>query len=167
MSNFIQQGYLVERLKFNRHSGSFMIDMEILISIMKSPSHTILNDILTLDQLCTVTSIPIRIFTNFITLIPSLTFTELRVVLQRVWHASREPDTWFRPFWNLVKIDPVAETSFPELVLFSIFHLDYQSLLSRFCFSHRWIILAIAKSDFSDGFKLHCGYKYIYKTLND
>ena len=37
---------------------------------------------------------PIRFSTNFMTLIPSLTFTELRVVfmehLQRMWHASRE-----------------------------------------------------------------------------
>ena len=37
---------------------------------------------------------PIRLSTNFMTLIPSLTFAELRVDsmehLQRVWHASRE-----------------------------------------------------------------------------
>ena len=41
-----------------------------------------------------VTSQPIRLSTNFMILIPSLTFTDLRVVfiehLQRVWHASRE-----------------------------------------------------------------------------
>ena len=42
----------------------------------------------------TATSQPIRLSTNFMTFIPSLTFTELRVVsmeyLQRVWLASRE-----------------------------------------------------------------------------
>ena len=41
-----------------------------------------------------MTSQPIRLSTNFMTLIPSLTFTELWVVsiehLQRVWHASKE-----------------------------------------------------------------------------
>ena len=46
------------------------------------------------DPWPTVTSLPIRLSTNFMTLIPSLTFTELWVVsmehLQRVWLASRE-----------------------------------------------------------------------------
>ena len=46
------------------------------------------------DPWPTVTSQPIRLSTNFMTLIPTLTFTELRVVSmehwQRVWHASRE-----------------------------------------------------------------------------
>ena len=46
------------------------------------------------DPWPTVTSQPIRLSTNFMTLIPTLTFTELRVVsmehLQQVWHASRE-----------------------------------------------------------------------------
>ena len=42
----------------------------------------------------TVTSIPIRLYTNFMTLIPSLTFDQFQVVsmehLQRMWHAIRE-----------------------------------------------------------------------------
>ena len=46
------------------------------------------------DPWPTVTTQPIRLSTNFMTLIPTLAFTELRVVsmehLQRVWHASRE-----------------------------------------------------------------------------
>ena len=46
------------------------------------------------DPWPTVTSQPIRLSSNFVTLIPSLAFTELWVVskqhLQRVWHASRE-----------------------------------------------------------------------------
>ena len=46
------------------------------------------------DPWPTVTSLPIRLSTNFMTFIPSLTFTELWVVsmehLQRMWLASRE-----------------------------------------------------------------------------
>ena len=46
------------------------------------------------DPWTTVTSLPIRLSTNFMTFIPSLTFTESWVVsmehLQRVWLASRE-----------------------------------------------------------------------------
>ena len=46
------------------------------------------------DPWPTVTSLPIRLSTNFMTFIPSLTFTELWVVsmehLQRVWLANRE-----------------------------------------------------------------------------
>ena len=46
------------------------------------------------DPWPTVTSLPIRLSTNSMTFLPSLTFTELRVVsmehLQRVWLASRE-----------------------------------------------------------------------------
>ena len=62
------------------------------------------------DPWPTVTSQPIKLSTNFITLIQSLTFTELWVVsmeyLQQVWHASRERLP-FRtpvpsPFWDLL-----------------------------------------------------------------
>ena len=76
---------------WNRHSGSFMVDTGILFSNMKFPSHE-----------CWMTFWPLtnsdyptnQTFHNSMTLIPTLTFTELRVVsmehLQRVWHASRE-----------------------------------------------------------------------------
>ena len=71
---------------WNRHSGSLMVNMGILFSNMKSPSHECWS--------VTVTSQPIRLSTNFMSLIPSLTFTELRVVsmehLQRMWLANRE-----------------------------------------------------------------------------
>ena len=81
---------------WNLHSRSFMVDTEIFFRNVKSPSHECRvvyeNDILTLGQW--LISQPIRLSTNFMTLIPSLTFAELRVVsmehLQRVWHASRE-----------------------------------------------------------------------------
>ena len=53
------------------------------------------------DPWPTVTSLPIGLSTNFMTFIPSLTFTELWVVsmehLQRVWLASRERLPFRRP----------------------------------------------------------------------
>ena len=56
-----------------------------------------------------MTSKPIRLFTNFMTLIPNSTFLKLLVVsmehLKGVWHASRERlpcrITWFHPFLRL------------------------------------------------------------------
>ena len=81
------------------------------------------NDILILDQL-QWHPLPISFSINFMTLIPNLTFTELRVVsmkrLQRVWHASRAR----LPFRSLVPSHilelvyaPIVETSFPELAV--------------------------------------------------
>ena len=58
-----------------RHSGTFMVDTGIFFSNMNPPSlkwHS--------DPWPTVTSQPIRYSTYFMTLILSLTFTELRVV---------------------------------------------------------------------------------------
>ena len=67
-----------------------MVDTEILFSNMKSPSHECHSE----HRRVAVTSQPIRLVTNFMTLIPSFTCTELRVVsmehLQRVGHASKE-----------------------------------------------------------------------------
>ena len=89
-SKLLKQGYLVERLKssfrkFYGRYGDLIEQYGVTLSRM-------LNDILTLDQLWL--SLPIRRSTNFMTFIPSLTFTELWVVsmehLQRVWLASRE-----------------------------------------------------------------------------
>ena len=83
-SKLLKQGYLVERLKssfrkFYGRYGDLIEQYGVTLSRM-------LNDILTLDQQW----LP----TNFMTFIPSLTFTELWVVsmehLQRVWLASRE-----------------------------------------------------------------------------
>ena len=70
-SKLLKQGYLVERLKSSFRNVKW---------------HS--------DPWPTVTSLPIRLSTNSMTFIPSLTFTELWVVsiehLQRVWLASRE-----------------------------------------------------------------------------
>ena len=76
------------------------------------------------------------------TLIPTLTFTELRVVstehLQRVWHASRERLP-FRtpgsvpPFWDLLMLQLLRPNSSTLPCLYSTFHLEYRLVLSRFC----------------------------------
>ena len=90
-SKLLKQGYLVERLKssfrkFYGRYGDLIQQYEVSLSRMLIKWHS--------DPWPTVTSRPIRLPTNFMTLIPSLTFTELWVVfmehLQRVWHASRE-----------------------------------------------------------------------------
>ena len=89
-SKLLKQGYLVERLKssfrkFYGRYGDLIQQYEVSLSRM-------LNDILTLDQqwLPNQSDFPPISWP----LLPTLTFTELRVVsiehLQRVWHASRE-----------------------------------------------------------------------------
>ena len=91
------------------------------------------------DPWPTVTSLPIRLSTNFMTFIPSLTSTELWVVsmehLQRVWLASRECLP-FRtpgsvPIWGLANA-PIVETKFLELVM-SL--LDFSPRISLGTFS--------------------------------
>ena len=82
---------------------------------------------------------PILLFTNIMTLIPSLNSTELRVVsiehLQRLWHANRERLP-FRtpgsvPFLGYAYAPHVA-TSFWNLPCrLHTFNLDYPSVLSR------------------------------------
>ena len=90
----------------------------------------------------TVTSEPIRLSTNFITLMPGLTFTELRVIsmynLQWVWLASRE----CLPFWTPGSVPLLGTCLYSHCwdqfnrtmpYLFSTFHLEYPSVLPRFC----------------------------------
>ena len=76
---------------WNRHSISCMVDTGILFTNISPP---LTNVWWHSDPWPTVTSQPIRLSTNIVNLIPSLTFTELWVVsmdhLQRVWHNSRE-----------------------------------------------------------------------------
>ena len=93
----------------------------------------------------TVTSQPIRLSTNFMTLILDLNLTELQVVSmkhsQRVLLAIRErlpfrtPDS-VPPFGRLA-YTPIVETSFTEL---AISFLDFSPwippVLSRFCFKN-------------------------------
>ena len=100
-----------------------MVDIGILFSNMKSltkwPSDS---------WPIRVTSQPIRLSTNFMTLIPRLTFTELQLVSmehsQRVWHASRECflfrhlvpsfETWlYSHCWDIF---PELALSFPDTI---------------------------------------------------
>ena len=86
-----------------------------------------------------VTSQPIRLSTNSMTLIPNLTFTELRVVsmerLQRMWHASRERLAFRTPqcsvpfFGNLLMLQLLR----PELV---VSFLDFWSWIPLGTFSN-------------------------------
>ena len=88
--SLLKQGYLVERLK--------SVIQEVLWSLRGSYwaiwSNPLTNVKWDSDPWPTVTYLPIRLSTNFMTFIPSLTFTELWEVsmdyLQRVWLASRE-----------------------------------------------------------------------------
>ena len=90
MCVLLKQGYLVERLKssFRKFYGRYgdLIQQYEVSPLTNVKWHS--------DPWPTVTSLPIRLSTNFMTFIPSLTFTELWVVsmehLQRVWLASRE-----------------------------------------------------------------------------
>ena len=76
---------------WNRPQGSFMVDTGSYSTIWSLPP-TNFKWHSNLDQLQWHPP-PISFSINFMTLIPNLTFTELRVVsmkrLQRVWHASR------------------------------------------------------------------------------
>ena len=99
-SKLLKQGYLVERLKssFKKYYGRYgdlIQQYEVSLSQM-------INTILTFDK----QGLPnwSQLTTNFMTLIPSLTFTKLWVVsmehLQLVWHISRER----LPSWHLVPV---------------------------------------------------------------
>ena len=89
------------------------------------------------DPWPTVTTQPIRLSTNFMTFLPTLTFTELRVVSMD--HLQRGtltlPDTWFRPpFWDLLMLRLLRPNSSKLPCLYFTFHLEYPLILSRFCF---------------------------------
>ena len=100
-----------------------------------------LNDILTLDQL---QWLPYRsdFPSSFMTLIPGLTFTQLRFFsteyMQRVWITSRErlpfrtPGS-VSPFWDLFMLK-LLRPVWPNLpYLFSTYRLEYPSVLYPFC----------------------------------
>ena len=129
----LKQEFPMERL--NHHLESFM---GILFGNMKSPSQEYYMTFWPSTSYSD--SIPIRLFTNSMTLIPRLTFTELQVVsmehLQRVWHASRGR----LPFRTPGSVPFVTclcsnvETRFPELALLDfspwIFLVTFSSLLA-------------------------------------
>ena len=136
-SKLLKQGYLVERLKssfrkFYGRYGDLVEQYGVTLSRMFK-WHS--------DPWPTVTSLPIRLSTNFMTFIPSLTFTELWVVsmehLQRVWLASRERLPFRTPgsvphFGNLLMHQLFRPNSSNLPCLYSTFHLEYPLVLSRF-----------------------------------
>ena len=134
----------------------------------------------------TVTSRPIRLSTNFMTLIPSLNFTELRVVsmehFQRVWHASRErlplrtPDfvlfeclhmLWLlrQVFPTLHRINVRTEIDLPDLrevsmeYLRRVWHAIIQHLSFRTPGSWDLLMFQLFRPDFPN---LPCLYSTFY-----
>ena len=137
-SKLLKQGYLVERLKssfreFYGRYGDLIQQYEVSLSRM-------LNDILTLDKLQWLPYRP-DFLPIFRTLIPGLTFTELRMVsvehFQMVWLASRErlpfqtPGT-VPPFGDLLMLQLLRPVWLNLPYRFSTFHLEYPSVHSRF-----------------------------------
>ena len=115
------------------------------------------------DPRPTATSQPIRIYTNFMTLIPTLTFTELWVVsmdhLQRVWYAIRETltllDTWFPLFWDLLVLQLLRPDSLNFPCLYSTFCLGCALVLSRFCLTYTYLSLCLEISTFFNPSRIH------------
>ena len=125
-SKLLKQGYLVERLKssfrkFYGRYGDLIQQYEVSLSRM-------LNDILILDQQW----LP----NNFVTLIPSLTFTDYEWFS---WSSGCQqgtltlPDTWFRPpLWDLLVLQLLRPDSSNLPCLYSTFHLEYPLVLLDF-----------------------------------
>ena len=113
-SKLLKQGYLLKRLKSSNMKffwsiwGSYSSNLPCLYSTFHLEYPLVLSrfcsttwSVPLINAKChsdpwpvTVTSRSIRLSTNYMTLISSLTFPELRAVsiewLQRVWHTSRE-----------------------------------------------------------------------------
>ena len=91
----------------------------------------------------TVTSQPTTLFNNLKTLIPSLNFTEFRVVakvhLQWVWHASREhlPFWTLVPFWDLLMLQLLRPVSRTCRVFYRLFTLNISRCLLDFATEQR------------------------------
>ena len=138
-SKLLKQGYLVERLKssFRKFYGRYRdLIQQYEVSLSRHNLHS--------DPWPIVTSEPIRLSNDYITLMPSLTFTELWVVsmehLQRVWYASkkrlpfRTPDS-VPPFWDLLVLQLLRPDSSNLPCLYSNFYLEYPLVISRFYFA--------------------------------
>ena len=99
----------------------------------------------------TVTSQPIRLFTNFMTLIPSLTFTNCKRIISSICNGCRMPAGNLYPSGHLIPslygraYVPIVEISLPDIVVsfahfstrISLLFLDiaYYSHLKRVIFS--------------------------------
>ena len=127
------------RNAWNRHSGSFMVDMGILLSNMKYPSHECLNDILILDQqwLPNQSDFP-PISWPWYRAWPSPIMSGFHGAFATGVACQQGtltlPDTWFRPpLWDLLMLQLLRPNSSNLPCLYSTFHLEYPLVLSRFC----------------------------------
>ena len=89
-----------------------------------------------------------RIYTDFMTLIPNLTYTTLRLVsmehLRRVWHASRERLPFGPPFWDLLVLQLLRPDSLTYHVLFDFsprIPIDTFSILLKWKISEMQILV--------------------------
>ena len=129
-------------------SGSVIVDTGICFSNMKSPSHGCFK----------MTSWPSTSYSYFHTNHTFHKFHGLDTELDphRIasgFHGSFAtgvacqpgtltlPDTWFRSFWDLLMLQLLRPDFSSFSCLFSTFHLEYPSVLPRFCFTffcHLW-----------------------------
>ena len=94
------------------------------------------------DPWPTVTSQPIRLSTSFMTLIPSLTFTDYEWFPWSICNGCGMPagnaypsgHLVPSPFWDLLMLQLLRPNSSNLPCLYSTFHLEYPLVLSRFCF---------------------------------
>ena len=94
------------------------------------------------DPWPTVTSQPIRLSTNFMTLIPSLTLIDYEWFPWSICNGCGMPagnaypsgHLVQSPLWDLLMRQLLRPNSSNLPCLFSTFHLEYPLVLSRFCF---------------------------------
>ena len=96
----------------------------------------------------------IRLSTNFMTLIPSLTYNELGVVsmerLQRVWHASLPFRTPGSLFGDLLKYSFCWDQFFRICRVFSLLFIsNTPRYFLDFALSVSWCFVAVARSSFA------------------
>ena len=139
LSKYREKQHVNELLNRHSDSGSFMVDTGILFSNMKCLSHE-----------CQMTFWPLT-NSDFPT---NQTFHQFHDLdtdfdLHRItsgFHGAFAmgvacqqgtltlPDTWFRPpFWDLLLLQLLRPNSSNLPCLYSIFHLEYPLVLSRFC----------------------------------
>ena len=126
------------RNAWNCHSGSFMVDMGILSAIWSIP---LANVKWHSDPWPTVTFQPIRLSTNVMTLIPSLTLTDYEWFPWSICNGCDMPagnaypsrHLVSYPLWDLLVLQLLRPDSSNLPCLYSTFHLEYPLVLSRFC----------------------------------
>ena len=138
-SKLLKQGYPVERSKasFRKLYGRYWD----LIQQYELSFSRMLNNILTLDQLQWLPSRssfpPISCFNTELDLhqITSRFYGAIATGMACQQGTLTHPDTWFLPpVWDLLMLQLLGP-DFPNFpCLYSTFHLEYPSVLSRFCF---------------------------------